>query len=110
MLVYGAVRSSSPLLLFNNLVRPPRFLRPSEGATLSADVGMEDEDSASLSADALDETACFPADLGTSGYDNVPTETQGVGHKRSGSMLSAQFNFNQPFEPFQRTWLHPRWC
>ena len=43
---------------------------------MSADVGMEDDDSASLSADALDETACFPADLGTSGYDIVPTESK----------------------------------
>ena len=61
---------------------------------------MEDEDSALLSAGALDETSCLPADLGASGYVNVPTETQGVGHKRSGSMLSAQFNFNQPVNRF----------
>ena len=77
---------------------------------MSADMGVEDEDSALLSADALDETSCLPADLGTSVYDIAPTETQSVGHKRSGSMLSAQFNFNQPFEPFQRTWSHPNWC
>ena len=97
LLVYGTVRSSSPLLstfhsvlrrspwiqfLFNNLVSPPRFLRPSEVAILSAEV--EDEDAALLSADALDETARLPADLGTSGYDVVPTETQGAGRNRSG--------------------------
>ena len=66
--------------MFNNLVRPPRFLRPSEGATSAADAGVEDEDAALLSADALDETARLPADLGTSGYDVVPTETQRGGN------------------------------
>lgn len=68
--------------LFNNLVRPPRFLRPSEAA---ADAGVEDEDAQLLSADALDETARLPADLGTSGYDVVPAETQGASRNRNGN-------------------------
>ncbi|KAI9442501.1 hypothetical protein H4582DRAFT_1928802 [Lactarius indigo] len=79
LLVYGT-------FLFNNLVQPPRFLRPSEGATPAADAGLGSEDAPLLSAtDALDETARLPADLGTSGYDVVPTETQGAGRGRSGN-------------------------
>ncbi|KAH9009608.1 hypothetical protein EDB84DRAFT_1671712 [Lactarius hengduanensis] len=79
LLVYGT-------FLFNNLVQPPRFLRPSEGAILVADAGVGDEDAPLLSAtDALDETARLPADLGTSGYDAVPTETQGAGRGRNGN-------------------------
>ncbi|KAH8993267.1 hypothetical protein EDB86DRAFT_3235009 [Lactarius hatsudake] len=79
LLVYGT-------FLFNNLVQPPRFLRPSEGAILVTDAGVGDEDAPLLSAtDALDETARLPADLGTSGYDVVPTETQGAGRGRSGN-------------------------
>ncbi|KAH9083856.1 hypothetical protein EDB83DRAFT_2539043 [Lactarius deliciosus] len=70
LLVYGT-------FLFNNLVEPPRFLRPSEGAILVTDAGS--------ATDALDETARLPADLGTSGYDVVPTETQGAGRGRSGN-------------------------
>jgi hypothetical protein len=63
-------------------------MRPSEVATLAADsdAGMDDEDATLLSTDALDETARLPADLGTSGYDVVPTETQqGAGRNRSGN-------------------------
>jgi drug/metabolite transporter (DMT)-like permease len=78
LLVYGT-------FLFNNLVQPPRFMRPSEVAILAPDAGMDDEDAALLSADALDETARLPADLGTSGYDVVPTETQGAVRNRSGN-------------------------
>ncbi|KAF8270274.1 hypothetical protein EI94DRAFT_1723208 [Lactarius quietus] len=77
LLVYGT-------FLFNNLVQPPRFLRPSEVGISAADI-IENEDAALLSADALDETARLPADLGTSGYDVVPTETQGASHNRSGN-------------------------
>lgn len=80
-----SVLRSLPLIqfLFNNLVRPPSFLRPSEGAT---DAGVEGEDAPLLSAtDALDETARLPADLGTSGFDVVPTETQGASRGRSGN-------------------------
>ncbi|KAI9456519.1 hypothetical protein BJY52DRAFT_550902 [Lactarius psammicola] len=77
LLVYGT-------FLFNNLVQPPRFLRPSDGATSAT--GVEDEHAPLLSTtDALDETARLPADLGTSGYDVVPTETQGASHGRSGN-------------------------
>ncbi len=47
---------------------------------------MEGEDAPLLSAtDALDETARLPADLGTSGFDVVPTETQGASRGRSGN-------------------------
>jgi hypothetical protein len=60
-------------------------MRPSEVAILAPDAGMDDEDAALLSADALDETARLPADLGTSGYDVVPTETQGAVRNRSGN-------------------------
>ncbi|GJE86894.1 DMT family transporter [Phanerochaete sordida] len=58
-LVYGT-------FLFNNLVQPPKFLRP--------DVAEDDVDErrALLSHEALDETAILPADLGQSGYDVVP--------------------------------------
>jgi len=77
LLVYGT-------FLFNNLVQPPRFLRPSEVGISAADI-IENEDAALLSADALDETARLPADLGTSGYDVVPTETQGASRNRSGN-------------------------
>jgi len=78
LLVYGT-------FLFNNLVAPPRFLRISEETTSVADAGVGDEDAPLLSVDALDETARLPADLGTSGYDVVPTETQGVNRGRSGN-------------------------
>ncbi|KAH9058836.1 hypothetical protein EDB87DRAFT_1625632 [Lactarius vividus] len=79
LLVYGT-------FLFNNLVQPPRFLRPSEGAISVTDAEVGDEDAPLLSAaDALDETARLPADLGTGGFDVVPTETHGAGRGRSGN-------------------------
>jgi hypothetical protein len=78
LLVYGT-------FMFNNLVRPPRFLRASEGATSVVNEGVDDEDAPLLSADALDETARLPVDLGTGGFDVVPTETQGVSRTRSGN-------------------------
>ena len=53
--------------LFNNLVNPPKFLRPR-----ALDATTEDERRALLAREALDETAILPADLGQSGYDVVP--------------------------------------
>jgi hypothetical protein len=53
--------------LFNNLVNPPKFLRPR-----APEPGPLDERRALLAHEALDETAVLPADLGQSGYDVVP--------------------------------------
>ncbi|KAA1471279.1 hypothetical protein DENSPDRAFT_837241 [Dentipellis sp. KUC8613] len=66
LLVYGT-------FLFNNLVNPPRFIRPAEIAQPA------ESDAAPLLYDeeaeeALEETAVLPADLGQSGYDVVPAE------------------------------------
>ncbi|KAI0268769.1 hypothetical protein BC834DRAFT_820737 [Gloeopeniophorella convolvens] len=69
LLVYGT-------FLFNNLVQPPRFLRPSETASTAALAEGDAEGAPLLSGEALDETARLPADLGTSGYDVVPQEAQ----------------------------------
>ncbi|KZV91081.1 hypothetical protein EXIGLDRAFT_710613 [Exidia glandulosa HHB12029] len=64
---------------FNNLLSPPKFLRPpplepyvyeplpTEGTAADAD-----ERTRLLAQEHLDETARLPADLGTSGYDVVP--------------------------------------
>ncbi|KAG8217554.1 hypothetical protein J3R82DRAFT_5705 [Butyriboletus roseoflavus] len=54
LLVYGT-------FMFNNLVRPPSFLRPPP-------TGAE-EGEALLGASALDESASLPAELGQSGFD-----------------------------------------
>ncbi len=99
-LVYGTVRGTSvcqllvlfltfisPLFcfqfLFNNLVQPPQFLRPATALVL---IDVEGEATPILSDDPLDETARLPADLGTGGFDVVPTEGQGHGvtRRRSG--------------------------
>lgn len=53
--------------LFNNLVNPPKFLRPHD-----AEAEDTDERRALLANEALDETAVLPVDLGQSGYDVVP--------------------------------------
>ena len=59
--------------MFNNLVNPPKFLRPrTEGAA-----GPTDETRALLAHEALDETAALPADLGQSGFDVVPPHPHG---------------------------------
>jgi len=60
LLVYGT-------FLFNNLVTPPKFLRPPVAP--SAD---PEEAEGLLSSPILDETATLPADLGQSGFDVVP--------------------------------------
>lgn len=54
---------------FNNLVNPPKFLRPRVPEAADAST---DETRALLAHEALDETAVLPADLGQSGYDVVP--------------------------------------
>jgi len=73
LLVYGT-------FLFNNLVQPPPFLRPSYIAA----GGGGGENAPLLSGDVLDETARLPADLGTGGFDVVPPEGQGATRGRSG--------------------------
>ncbi|KAJ7109202.1 hypothetical protein C8R44DRAFT_801891 [Mycena epipterygia] len=60
LLVYGT-------FLFNNLVTPPRFLRPSVVPSVDPE-----EAEGLLSSPILDETATLPADLGQSGFDVVP--------------------------------------
>ncbi|KAJ7090047.1 hypothetical protein C8R43DRAFT_1050460 [Mycena crocata] len=59
LLVYGT-------FLFNNLVNPPRILRPSVAPAATP------EEEGLLSSPVLDETATLPADLGQSGFDVVP--------------------------------------
>ncbi|KAI0340587.1 hypothetical protein BDW22DRAFT_1359983 [Trametopsis cervina] len=61
LLVYGT-------FLFNSLVKPPWFLRP-RAVEPAAD---SEEARALLAAEALDETAVLPADLGQGGFDVVP--------------------------------------
>ncbi|KAJ6546507.1 hypothetical protein DFH09DRAFT_1171218 [Mycena vulgaris] len=59
LLVYGT-------FLFNNLVTPPRFLRPPVAPPI------DPEEAEGLLTAPLDETATLPADLGQSGFDVVP--------------------------------------
>ncbi|CAL1704208.1 unnamed protein product [Somion occarium] len=67
LLVYGT-------FLFNNLVNPPKYLRPTE---IEAESPLAAEESRHLLTEhTLDETAALPADLGTSGYDIVPPPEQ----------------------------------
>jgi len=70
LLVYGT-------FLFNNLVTPPKFLRPPVAP--SADPEAE----GLLSAPTLDETATLPADLGQSGFDVVPQGEHAVVRDRA---------------------------
>jgi len=58
LLVYGT-------FLFNNLVQPPRFLRPSGLSVNPALAGADSEDAPLLSGDVLDETARLPAEGAT---------------------------------------------
>jgi len=64
LLVYGT-------FMFNNLVNPPSFLRPTSttGSEANADV---EEGEGLLSSSQLDDTAVLPADAGQSGYDVLP--------------------------------------
>jgi hypothetical protein len=68
--------------LFNDLVRPPRFLRSFAGATsapVASVLGEAEEAGAPLlSGDVLDEPAHSAADLGTGGHDVEPPEVQGT--------------------------------
>ncbi|KAH9978947.1 hypothetical protein BGW80DRAFT_1281977 [Lactifluus volemus] len=80
LLVYGT-------FLFNNLVQPPRFLRPSAGATSAPVVSVlaeaEEAGAPLLSGDVLDEPARSAADLGTGGYDVEPPEVQSTTRSRT---------------------------
>jgi hypothetical protein len=73
--------------LFNNLVQPPRFLRPSAGATSAPVVSVlaeaEEAGAPLLSGDVLDEPARSAADLGTGGYDVEPPEVQSTTRSRT---------------------------
>ncbi|KZO98989.1 hypothetical protein CALVIDRAFT_534532 [Calocera viscosa TUFC12733] len=77
LLVYGT-------FLFNNLVSPPSFLRPSSTAAedegLVAGRNQEDreEERGLLSERVLRDTAVLPADLGQSGFDVAPPPAQGA--------------------------------
>ncbi len=59
--------------LFNNLVTPPPCVRPP--ITL-AEGQYQPLRTSEDAQEALDETAALPADLGTSGYDVVPTSSR----------------------------------
>jgi len=76
LLVYGT-------FLFNNLVQPPPFLRPSESAAVGPALAEAEAEAPLLSSDALEETARLPADLGTGGFDVVPPKGQGATRSRS---------------------------
>ncbi|KAJ7285670.1 hypothetical protein C8J57DRAFT_1051375 [Mycena rebaudengoi] len=60
LLVYGT-------FLFNNLVTPPKFIRPAPIALTG-----DPEEAEGLLSSPLDETATLPADLGQGGFDVVP--------------------------------------
>ncbi|KAF9227866.1 hypothetical protein BS17DRAFT_857417 [Gyrodon lividus] len=66
LLVYGT-------FMFNNLVHPPTFLRPSPTAIAPATVEAEEAE-ALLASSRLDESATLPVDLGQSGYDVLPAD------------------------------------
>jgi hypothetical protein len=69
LLVYGT-------FLFNNLVVPPKLIRPSpiQLGVGAVDPEQGEEARALLAENALDETAGLPVDLGSGGYDVVPSE------------------------------------
>ncbi|KAH0830610.1 hypothetical protein J3R83DRAFT_2065 [Lanmaoa asiatica] len=62
----------SLLFLFNNLIQPLSFLRPSP--TFIAPMTGVEETEALLTASTLDESATLPADLGQSGFDVLPAD------------------------------------
>jgi len=72
LLVYGT-------FLFNNLVTPPPCVKPP--VTL-AEGEYQPLRTSEDAQEALDETAALPADLGTSGYDVVPTSSHHPGKVR----------------------------
>jgi len=65
--------------LFNNLINPPKVIRPPASAEAPAahPHTPAEEERALLRDEALDETAVLPADLGTSGFDVVPPRQTG---------------------------------
>ncbi|KAI0708995.1 hypothetical protein C8Q76DRAFT_95876 [Earliella scabrosa] len=67
LLVYGT-------FLFNHLVTPPRFLRPTSERAATAPTEDEGETQALLAEEALEDTAALPSELGRSGFDVVPPE------------------------------------
>ncbi|KAJ7172654.1 hypothetical protein C8R46DRAFT_1162035 [Mycena filopes] len=67
----------SLLFLFNNLVTPPKFIRPPPP---TADL---EEAEGLLSSPTLDETATLPADLGQSGFDVVPQGQHAIAQPNS---------------------------
>ncbi|KAG8987321.1 hypothetical protein FRB90_003406 [Tulasnella sp. 427] len=76
LLVYGT-------FVFNNIVLPPAFVRPShhhagvdESLTRPL-LAEEEEDRAILAGRHLDETAVLPSDEGRTGFDVVPPPTRG---------------------------------
>jgi len=77
LLVYGT-------FLFNNLVSPPSFIRPStspledEGLVAGRNLEDREEERALLSERVLRDTAVLPADLGQSGFDVEPPPAQGA--------------------------------
>jgi hypothetical protein len=79
--VYGTVRISfflelivlNPLqFLFNDLVKPPRFLRPNKDVALPQDEEVNEEERQLLAEQHLEETANLPTGgLGVANYDAV---------------------------------------
>ncbi|KAI0374693.1 hypothetical protein BV20DRAFT_986450 [Pilatotrama ljubarskyi] len=67
LLVYGT-------FLFNHLVTPPRFLRPTSGHPPAAPTEDEGETQTLLAEEALEDTAVLPSELGRSGFDVIPPE------------------------------------
>ncbi|KAH7096102.1 hypothetical protein BKA62DRAFT_720689 [Auriculariales sp. MPI-PUGE-AT-0066] len=64
---------------FNDLVKPPTFLRPTirDADNEALPRATADERTRLLAEDSLDETSRLPADLGTTGYDVLPPPQQG---------------------------------
>ncbi|KZT56690.1 hypothetical protein CALCODRAFT_483817 [Calocera cornea HHB12733] len=77
LLVYGT-------FLFNNLVSPPSFMRPSstpsedEGLVAGRNLEDREEERALLSERVLRDTVVLPADLGQGGFDVEPPPAQGA--------------------------------
>jgi hypothetical protein len=73
--------------LFNDLVRPPRFLRSFAGATSAPVTSVlaeaEEVGAPLLSGDVLDEPTRSATDLGTGGYNVEPPEVQGTPRSRT---------------------------
>ena len=68
-----------PQSTFNDLIKPPVFLRPTVlgGDYEALPQGVADERTRLLAEEHLDETARLPADIGTSGYDVLPPPERG---------------------------------